>query len=65
MCASLPVGKTNFSRCQPRDGTKRENAVFFSYDKAHPSTNSLHSGAPVIAGEKWIATKWLREREFV
>ena len=31
---------------------------------AHPSTRSLHGGAPVIAGEKWIATKWLRERRF-
>ena len=40
------------------------NAVFFSYDRPHPSTRSLHGGAPVIAGEKWVATKWLREREF-
>ena len=44
---------------------KRGNAVFFSYDRPHPSSHSLHGGAPVIAGEKWIATKWLREREFV
>jgi prolyl 4-hydroxylase len=29
-----------------------------------PSTKTLHGGAPVIAGEKWIATKWLRERRF-
>lgn len=40
-------------------------AVFFSYDCPHPRTRSLHGGAPVIAGEKWVATKWLREREFV
>jgi len=40
------------------------NAVFFSYDRPHPSTRSLHGGAPVISGEKWVATKWLREREF-
>ncbi len=41
------------------------NAVFFSYDRAHVNTKSLHGGAPVIEGEKWVATKWLREREFV
>jgi prolyl 4-hydroxylase len=41
------------------------NAVFFSYDRAHVSTKSLHGGAPVIEGEKWVATKWLREREFI
>jgi len=37
------------------------NAVFFSYDRPHPMTGSLHAGAPVLEGEKWIATKWLRE----
>lgn len=43
---------------------KRGNAVFFSYERPHPGTKTLHGGAPVIAGEKWIATKWLREGEF-
>lgn len=43
---------------------KRGHAVFFSYERPHPSTRTLHGGAPVLAGEKWIATKWLREREF-
>lgn len=38
------------------------NAVFFSYDRPHPMTRTLHAGAPVLAGEKWVATKWLRER---
>jgi prolyl 4-hydroxylase len=40
------------------------NAVFFSYDRPHPSTRTLHGGAPVRAGEKWVATKWLREARF-
>jgi len=40
------------------------NAVFFSYDRAHAVTRTLHGGAPVGAGEKWVATKWLREQEF-
>ncbi|ARU05325.1 proline dioxygenase [Comamonas serinivorans] len=43
---------------------KRGHAVFFSYERPHPSTKSLHGGTPVIAGEKWVATKWLREGEF-
>jgi prolyl 4-hydroxylase len=41
------------------------NACFFSYDRAHVDTKSLHGGSPVIEGEKWVATKWLREREFI
>ncbi len=41
------------------------NAVFFSYGRAHPDTRTLHGGAPVVTGEKWVATKWLRERVFI
>ena len=40
------------------------NAVFFSYDRPHAETRTLHGGAPVFAGEKWVATKWVRERRF-
>lgn len=40
------------------------NAVFFSYALPHPMTRTLHGGAPVIEGEKWVATKWLREQRF-
>ena len=43
---------------------KRGTGVFFSYDRPDPATRTLHGGAPVIEGEKWVATKWLREREF-
>jgi len=57
-------GGTTFPDVHLEVAPKRGNAVFFSYDRAHPSTKTLHGGAPVIAGEKWIATKWLRERRF-
>jgi prolyl 4-hydroxylase len=43
----------------------RGSAVFFSYDRPQPSTATLHGGAPVFEGEKWVATKWLREGVFV
>lgn len=42
----------------------RGTGVFFSYEDPDPATRTLHGGAPVLAGEKWVATKWLREREF-
>ena len=58
-------GGTVFPDVQLTVAPKRGNAVFFSYDRADPSTRTLHGGAPVTAGEKLIATKWLREREFV
>ena len=43
----------------------RGNAVFFSYDRPDVSTRTLHGGAPVTAGEKWVATKWLRQGVFI
>ncbi|WP_406624771.1 2OG-Fe(II) oxygenase [Acidovorax sp. SDU_ACID1] len=57
-------GGTTFPDVHMEIGPRRGNAVFFSYERPHPSTRTLHGGAPVIEGEKWIATKWLREREF-
>ena len=57
-------GGTVFPNVHLSVAPKRGNAVFFSYERPDPSTRTLHGGAPVIAGEKWIATKWLREREF-
>jgi prolyl 4-hydroxylase len=40
----------------------RGSAVYFAYDTGDMA--SLHAGLPVQKGEKWIATKWLRERPF-
>lgn len=44
----------------PRPGL----GVYFAYDKPHESTLSLHGGAPVVKGEKWVATRWMRENAF-
>jgi prolyl 4-hydroxylase len=57
-------GATVFPDIQLDVAPQRGNAVFFSYDRPHPATKTLHGGAPVLDGEKWIATKWLREHEF-
>jgi prolyl 4-hydroxylase len=40
----------------------RGSAVYFAYEGG--DTSSLHAGLPVLRGEKWIATKWLRERPY-
>jgi prolyl 4-hydroxylase len=57
-------GGTTFPDVGLEVAPKRGNGVFFSYDRPHPVTRTLHGGAPVLAGEKWIATKWLREGRF-
>ena len=57
-------GATTFPEAGLEVAPVRGNAVFFSYDRPHPSTRTLHGGAPVTAGEKWVATKWMRESRF-
>ena len=57
-------GATIFPDVQLEVAPVKGNAVFFSYERPHPSTRSLHGGAPVLEGEKWVATKWLREGVF-
>ncbi|OGA99885.1 MAG: proline dioxygenase [Burkholderiales bacterium RIFCSPHIGHO2_12_FULL_69_20] len=61
----LQGGGTVFPDVQLEVAPIKGNAVFFSYERAHASTRTLHGGAPVIAGDKWVATKWLREGEFI
>jgi prolyl 4-hydroxylase len=57
-------GGTTFPDVHLEIGPVKGNGVFFSYDRAHPVTRTLHGGAPVAEGEKWVATKWLREGRF-
>jgi prolyl 4-hydroxylase len=45
---------------------KKGNAVYFAYttEDNQLDARSLHGGSPVQAGEKWIATKWIRQRQY-
>jgi prolyl 4-hydroxylase len=45
----------------------RGNAVYFEYcnEAGQVDPLSLHAGAPVLSGEKWVATKWMRQLRFV
>ncbi|MBJ6980197.1 MULTISPECIES: 2OG-Fe(II) oxygenase [unclassified Luteimonas] len=60
-------GETTFPRCGLAVGPRKGSAVFFAYTDAQSRTDpmSYHAGAPVTRGEKWIATRWMREREYV
>jgi prolyl 4-hydroxylase len=46
---------------------RRGNAVYFEYSNSRQQLDgkSLHAGAPVIEGEKWAMTKWMRTRRFI
>lgn len=55
-------GGTAFPRIGLTVTAMRGSAVYFAYDTGDEA--SLHAGLPVIKGEKWIATKWLRERPY-
>jgi prolyl 4-hydroxylase len=45
---------------------KRGAAVYFEYCNSRGQVDplTLHGGLPVLKGEKWIATKWMRQRPY-
>lgn len=47
----------------PRKG----NALYFEYCDGNGRLDgkTRHAAAPVLGGEKWVATKWMRERRFI
>lgn len=60
----LRGGATTFPDSKMAVQPIKGNAVFFSYPTPDPSTLTLHGGAPVLEGEKWVATKWMRQGRF-
>lgn len=57
-------GATTFPDAGIEVQALRGSAVFFAYGQPSPLTRTLHGGAPVQEGEKWVATKWLRASRF-
>lgn len=55
-------GETIFPRAKVSVKPVKGSAVLFynCLPGGKEDPNTLHGGAPVIKGEKWIATKWLR-----
>lgn len=54
-------GSTVFPAINLHIVPKKGTALFFSYDTPTAASMSLHGGSPVVRGQKWIATKWMRE----
>ncbi|MBC7919080.1 MAG: 2OG-Fe(II) oxygenase [Rhodoferax sp.] len=59
-------GETMFPEVGISVTPKKGSAVYFEYCNSRGQIDplSLHCGVPVVAGEKWIATKWMRERRY-
>ncbi|HEX3777072.1 MAG TPA: 2OG-Fe(II) oxygenase [Polyangiaceae bacterium] len=60
-------GETTFPKAGLAVVPQRGNAVYFEYGNPQNQVDyaSLHAGAPVRSGEKWVLTKWMRQRKFV
>jgi prolyl 4-hydroxylase len=60
-------GQTVFPQLGWAVSPLRGNACYFEYgdDAGRVDTRSLHASAPVVRGEKWVATKWMRQQRFV
>jgi prolyl 4-hydroxylase len=56
-------GETIFPKLSLSVPPRKGNAVYFAYhnSKGQVDQLTLHGGAPVLKGEKWIATKWIRQ----
>jgi len=59
-------GETTFPSLKLSVTPKKGSAAYFEYSNSRGQVDplSLHAGTPVIRGEKWIATKWMRERQY-
>jgi prolyl 4-hydroxylase len=59
-------GGTIFPHLHLETRPKKGGALYFSYQLADGSVDplTLHGGSPVLRGEKWICTQWIREGVF-
>lgn len=57
-------GETIFPKINASFTPKKGSAVFFHYGNSlgEVDRKSLHSSLPVQKGEKWVATKWIRQK---
>lgn len=67
--ADKPTNTSGLSKCaqkgihvKPRRG---DALLFYSLTpEGGKDESSLHASCPVVTGDKWSATKWIRQRTF-
>ena len=57
-------GETVFPNANVSVSAIQGNVLLFRYPNPADTPLTLHGGNPVIKGEKWVATKWMRVGEF-
>ncbi|MES2354076.1 MAG: 2OG-Fe(II) oxygenase [Pseudomonadota bacterium] len=59
-------GETIFPELDLKVSAVQGNAIYFAYTNSRSQVDPLtyHGGNPVVNGEKWIATKWMRQNEY-
>ncbi|MFB9125863.1 2-oxoglutarate-dependent dioxygenase [Paraburkholderia dipogonis] len=59
-------GETIFPEAGMSVAARQGGAVYFRYMNGQRQLDplTLHGGAPVLGGDKWIMTKWMRERAY-
>ncbi|MBM7649112.1 prolyl 4-hydroxylase [Bacillus ectoiniformans] len=59
-------GETYFPKLNLSVSPQKGMAVYFEYFYSDQEINdlTLHGGAPVVIGDKWAATQWMRRQKF-
>lgn len=59
-------GETYFPHLNLSITPQKGMAVYFEYFYQDPALNelTLHGGAPVVKGDKWAATQWVRRKRY-
>jgi prolyl 4-hydroxylase len=59
-------GETVFPKLNLKFKPVQGDALYFAYADTNNELDrmTLHGGAPVLQGNKWIMTKWMRQEKF-
>lgn len=67
LCDVEAGGETHFPEVDIKVPPRKGDAVLFYNVQVDGQVDrqTLHASLPVISGEKWVSTKWIRERAYI